>query len=108
MNEKLRKQIKEYGDAGPYIIKAKAESLGLPNNWDTIPSFGNYAASSVLSYRGNDIWIFKFDPRWGVGEEYDMTHFKDYKTHPQLEELAWNVIRSEGGIERLPDEINLN
>ena len=106
MNNKIRSQIHHFEDADDYIVKAKLRELDVIKGWDKIPY--PYAAASILSYRGNDIWLFKYNPSWEEGWQYDMTVFRNYKDFPELEELAWSVIQKEGAIERLPVELNYN
>ena len=106
MNETIRNQIHHFEDADDILVKAKLNELNVPQGWDLIPR--PYVAASILCYRENNIWLFKHDPTWEEGWQYDMTVFKDYKKFPVLEEVAWEVIHKEGAIERLPIELNYN
>ena len=108
--ERYKKQIIHLSDLSDYDIKQKAYDLELPKGWDTLPTrrVGKWGAASIIAYRENNIWLFKFDPRWGEGGQYDLTLFKDYRNHPGLEDIAWEVVWAEKGVERLPMEVNLN
>jgi hypothetical protein len=108
--ERLKKQIVHLSKLNDYEIKEKADDLGLPIGWDSLPNkrVGKWAASSIIAYRGNNIWLFKFDTRWDENSQYDLTLFKDYPNYPGLEDIVWQVVWTEKGVERLPIELNLN
>lgn len=97
---RVKKQIHHYSEADAIIVKAKMHQLNITKGWDAVPK--GKAGASVLCYRGNNIWLFKYNPIWGDGWEYDMTLFKDYPNHEGLESIAWQVVKQEGGKKRLP------
>lgn len=106
MNDLIKRNVHHFSESDDVLIKAKLLELEVSEGWETLPN--GYIGASILCYRGNDIWLFRYNPNWEEGHQYDMIVFKNFKKYSEVEDFAWSQIYATKGIERLPLEININ